>query len=213
MRTLGVSIVLAATTLVAGCVVMPTAPMVAAMPGSQRTFEEFRSDDQACRGNAFGAVSGQGQAAANNATANAAASTAVGAAAGALIGAASGNAGTGAAIGAGTGLLFGSTAASGYGGYSSYQLQYQYDAVYLQCMYARGHRVPARFAGYGYTSRPYATRDYPAGTAAPQPGEAPAPGNAPAASGAVPRGSPSVSWPAPAGVPPYPPPNTPPPRG
>lgn len=34
----------------------------------------------------------------------------------------------------------GGASASGDSGYSA---QYQYDAAYIQCMYARGHRVPA----------------------------------------------------------------------
>src|SRR5678816_4196235 len=46
---------------------------------------------------------------------------------------------------AGTGLLFGSVAGADYAGYSSYQLQRQYDVSYGQCMYARGNRVPAQF--------------------------------------------------------------------
>lgn len=32
---------------------------------------------------------------------------------------------------------------AGDSGYSGYDAQQQYDAVYLQCMYAAGHRVPA----------------------------------------------------------------------
>jgi drug/metabolite transporter (DMT)-like permease len=67
----------------------------------------------------------------------------------AIIGSASGQAGSGAAIGAGTGLLFGSVAGADYAGFSSYQLQRQYDASYAQCMYARGNRVPARFVYRG----------------------------------------------------------------
>ena len=36
-----------------------------------------------------------------------------------------------------------------YAGFSSYQLQRQYDVSYVQCMYARGNRVPARFVYRG----------------------------------------------------------------
>ena len=132
-----------------GCVVLPTAPTIAALPGSRTGFEQFRGDDDACRNNAYAAVGGAGQFAMNNAAANAAAGTALGAAAGAIIGSATGQAGAGAAIGAGTGLLFGSAAGADYAGYSSYQLQRQYDAIYLQCMYARGNRVPAQFVYRG----------------------------------------------------------------
>jgi hypothetical protein len=59
-----------------------------------------------------------------------------------------GHAGNGAAIGAGTGLLFGGAANANASGYSSAQLQRQYDVAYLQCMYARGNQVP------GYASAP-----------------------------------------------------------
>ncbi len=172
---------------------MPAAPMIAALPGSQKTYEQFQADDFACRGTAQSVTSGPGQAAANNAAANAAVSSAIGAAAGAIIGSASGQAGQGAAIGAGTGLLFGSAAGSNYAGYSSYDLQRQYDAVYLQCMYARGHRVPAQFAYQG-GQRGYAP-SYP-------PVDYPPPRS-------VAPGGPMPVNPVPA----YPPPNTPPPRG
>lgn len=132
-----------------GCVVLPTAPSVAALPGSRTGFEQFRVDDDACRNFAYAAVGGAGQVAMNNAAANAAVGTALGAAAGAIIGSATGQAGAGAAIGAGTGLLFGSVAGADYAGYSSYQLQQRYDVSYSQCMYARGNRVPAQFVYRG----------------------------------------------------------------
>jgi len=144
-----VSVLTAAVLLLTGCVVMPTAPSIVAMPGSQKSFDQFRADEDACRGYTQAAVGGAGQVAANNTAANAAAATAFGAAVGAIIGSATGQAGPGAAIGAGTGLLFGSAAGSNYAGYSSYQLQRQYDATYLQCMYSRGNRVPARFVYRG----------------------------------------------------------------
>jgi hypothetical protein len=186
--------------VLAGCVIMPTAPTIAAQPGSQKSFEQYAADDAACREQAQMTVNGPGQAAANNAAANAAVSTAVGAAAGALIGGAAHDAGAGAAIGAGTGLLVGSAAGSNYAGYSSYHLQYAYDSAYLQCMYARGNRVPARFA---YDARPrhyYSAPSYP-------PASYPPPNYPP------PQGVAPGSTPPPAVVPSYPPPNTPPPRG
>ena len=148
-----------AAVVLGGCVILPTAPTIAALPGSRTGFDQFRADDDACRSNAYAAVGGAGQFAMNNAAANAAAGTALGAAAGAIIGSASGQAGAGAAIGAGTGLLFGGLAGADYAGYSSYQLQRQYDATYLQCMYAHGNRVPAQFVYRGPPRRygpPYA---------------------------------------------------------
>ena len=177
--------------LLAGCVMIPTAPMVTVLPGSTKAFDDFRYDDADCRNYAYGTIAGPSQAATNTAAANTAAATAVGAAAGALIGAASGNAGSGAAIGAGTGLLFGGAANANGLYYSSYGLQRQYDTAYIQCMYAKGNRVPARFyAGYGAT--------YPA----PQ-YSAPAPADAGSSGGYPPPNTSPGS---------IPPPNTPPPR-
>lgn len=179
--------------LLTGCVTIPTAPMVMALPGSAKGLDQFRADDDYCRGYAQSIVVGPTQAASNNAAGTAAAGTALGAAAGAIIGSASGNAGPGAAIGAGTGLLFGSLAGADMLGYSSYALQRQYDAAYVQCMYARGNKVPARSYYYG------SARGYPpARYAAPVP---------------APSENPPAGYPPPEAAPEsYPPPNTPPPR-
>jgi hypothetical protein len=143
--------------MLAGCVAVPTAPMVTVLPGSPKPFDQFRFDDAECRNYAYSTVVGPSQAMTNTAAANAAAGTALGAAAGAIIGSASGNAGAGAAIGAGTGLLFGSAAGANAYGYSYYELQRQYDAAYIQCMYAHGNRVPMRVYGAagGYPMRAY----------------------------------------------------------
>lgn len=187
------------TALLGGCVVLPTAPMVTALPGSTKGFDEFRMDDAYCRNYAQSLVAGPSQAATNNAAAGAAGSAALGAAAGAIIGAATGDAGAGAAIGAGTGLLFGSAYGANALGYSSYALQRQYDGAYVQCMYAHGNRVPARvYPGYAERTSPrYAgvPPDYPSSNAG------------------VPPDYPSQQYPPPnpsAGS--IPPPNTPPPR-
>jgi hypothetical protein len=144
---------LAAVLVLAGCVTVPTGPAVMALPGTAKSFDDFRADDISCRQYAqysLGPV--PGQAGADAAAANAAGAAVLGAAAGAIIGSVSGQAGQGAAIGAGTGLLFGSTAGANAAGYSSYHLQRRYDMAYLQCMYARGNQVPA---GPRYGPRPY----------------------------------------------------------
>jgi hypothetical protein len=169
--------------LLVGCVTIPTAPMVTVLPGSTKGFDQFRVDDDYCRGYAQSVVAGPTQSATDAAVANTAVGTALGAAAGAIIGSISGDAGAGAAIGAGTGLLFGSAAGANALGYSSWQLQRQYDAAYVQCMYARGNRVPVR--AYGGATR-YGAPAY----AAPDAG----------------------GYPPPAGADSIPPPNTPPPR-
>jgi hypothetical protein len=143
----------AAALALAACVTVPAGPAVMALPGSAKSFDDFRADDISCRQYAqyqLGPV--PGQPAADYAAANAAGGALLGAAAGAIIGAASGQAGPGAAIGAGTGLLFGSAAGANTAGYSSYHLQRTYDAAYLQCMYAKGNQVPS---APRYGPRPY----------------------------------------------------------
>src|SRR5487761_1894411 len=175
--------------LLAGCVMLPTAPTIMALPGSQKGFDQFRSDEATCRDYAQAAVSGPGQASVNNAAANAAVGTALGAAAGAIIGSASGQAGPGAALGAGTGLLFGSAAGGNVAGYSSYQLQRQYDMAYLQCMYAHGNRAPGRVVYRGPATN-YPPPNYPPPNLSPD-------------------GNPATSYPPPTAAPgSYPPPNT-----
>jgi hypothetical protein len=121
------------------------------LPGSQKSFEQFRADEFECRNYAQAVLGGPNAAQPANdaAAANAVAGAALGAAAGAIIGSVSGNAGSGAAIGAGTGLLFGSAAGSNVAGYSSYELQRYYDVAYMQCMYARGNQVPGQVAYRG----------------------------------------------------------------
>ena len=141
---------LAAALGLAGCVTAPVAPAVMALPGSTKSFDAFRADDMACRDYAYYSIGPLPGQPGDVATANAAGGAVLGAAAGAIIGAASGHAGPGAAIGAGTGLLFGSAAGANAAGYTSYDLQRRYDAAYLQCMYAKGNQVPAR-----YGPRPY----------------------------------------------------------
>src|ERR1700682_2380074 len=132
---------LASLTWVSACSVLPTTPSVMALPGSGKTFDQFRADDASCRQFAFEQVGGvsANQAATACAVGSAVVGTALGAAAGAAF-----NGGTGAAVGAGVGLLagsaFGATAAQG----SAYDVQRRYDYAYLQCMYANGNRVPVR---------------------------------------------------------------------
>lgn len=238
MTDLRKTAVLGATALVllAGCATVPSGPAVNALPGSRKTAEQYYADDAACRARAqafFGPASAQP---ANEvAAANVVGGTLLGAAVGALIGAAFGDAGTGAAIGAGTGLLGGSAAAANVSGYSTFELQATYDREYLQCMFARGHRVPGRAVVYrpgspanGYVppstppSAGFPPRDTP-----PPPGVAPPAGYAPPSTAAPAAGFPPRDAPPPPGtgvapqgfappstvVPPggYPPANTPPP--
>jgi YmgG-like glycine-zipper protein len=131
---------LAAVLGLAACVSAPTGPSVMVLPGTGKSFDEFRFDEGQCRQFAYDQIGGQtaAQAQENSAITSAAVGTAVGALAGAAIG---GNS-NGAAVGAGVGLLGGSMAGSDASQRSAYGAQRRYDIAYQQCMYAKGHRIP-----------------------------------------------------------------------
>ncbi|HMM55053.1 MAG TPA: glycine zipper family protein [Candidatus Desulfobacillus sp.] len=158
--------------LLAACVSMPNGPNVLVLPGTSMSFEQFRMDEAACRQYAE-AETGQSAegAAASSAAQSAAIGTAVGAVAGAIIGGRSG-----AGVGAGTGLIVGSASGAGSARVSGDVLQRRYDNAYIQCMYAKGHRVPV--AG-NFSPEPQRT---PAQQAAPQypPPNQPPPAQVPA---------------------------------
>ena len=128
----------------AACATIPTGPSVMALPGEEKSFDQFRIDDAICRQFAYEQIGGASaqQAGQNAAITSAVVGTALGAAAGAAIGSASGDMGAGAAIGAGSGLILGSAAGSSYASGSYYEAQRRYDNAYLQCMYAKGNRIP-----------------------------------------------------------------------
>ena len=128
-----------------GCAVAPpTGPSVAVMPGAGVSYSAFQGDDDACRDAAAQSIGGANpsQAANQAAVGSAVVGTAVGAVAGAALGSVSGNAGAGAAIGAGTGLLVGSAAGADNAQASADDLQRRYDITYVQCMAAKGNKVP-----------------------------------------------------------------------
>lgn len=138
----------ASLVLLAGCVTAPTGPSVMALPGTGKSFDEFRMADAECRAYAqyqTGGVSAN-KAAVDSGVATAALGTVVGAAAGAAIG----NSGRDAAVGAGAGLLFGAMVGASAAQESSSNTQQAYDASYIQCMYGKGQRVPVQ----GNISRP-----------------------------------------------------------
>lgn len=130
--------------LLAACTSLPTGPSHLALPGTGKSFDQFRADDAICRDYALTQIGGASaqQSADNAAVKSAAVGTVVGAAAGAAMG---GHEGAG--VGAGVGLLMGSAAGADAGRQSSYGSQRQYDNAYTQCMYAKGQRVavPANF--------------------------------------------------------------------
>lgn len=138
-----------------GCVSVPPGPSVLVLPGTGKSFDHFQTDEAACRQYALQQVGGTTpqQAANDSAVATTVIGTAVGAAAGAAFGG-----GSGAAIGAGTGLLVGGAVGANAAGASAYATQQRYDVTYLQCMYAKGNRVPI---AAGFAPPPGAVYSYP----------------------------------------------------
>jgi len=130
---------LAALLLLGACATIPDGPSVMALPGTGRSFDQFRADDAECRQFAFSQIGGKS---ANEAAiTSGVTSAAIGAGVGALAGAAMGGHDS-AAAGAGMGLLAGSAIGAGSGEASGYDAQRRYDVAYIQCMYAKGDRVP-----------------------------------------------------------------------
>ncbi len=121
------------------CATIPPGPSMLVLPGTGKSFDQFRVDDGYCKQYAteqVGGVTAQNAQATSGVT-SALVGSAVGAAAGAAFGG-----GQGAAIGAGAGLLLGSAAGLSASSYSAYNVQARYDFAYQQCMYAMGNRVP-----------------------------------------------------------------------
>ncbi len=165
MLTASKLVPLAAACLAAGCVSVPTGPSMLVLPGTGKSFDEFRGDDFQCRQYAQDQIGGRsaGQYASDSGVTSAVVGTVIGAAAGAAI-----DGGRGAGVGAGAGLLLGSAAGAGAAETSARGAQRRYDFAYQQCMYASGHRVPV----YGR----YETRAAPRSRGMPPP---PPPGTPP----------------------------------
>lgn len=168
---------LSVVALFAGCATPPpTGPSVMVLPGSGKSFDQFRFDDNECRQYSSQAIGGTtvAEAQSNSAVKSAAIGTVVGAAAGGLMG---GNSGAG--VGAGVGLLGGALAGTGDSQASGYSLQQRYDHAYQQCMYAKGHQIPmaGRYAPYRAQTRPAAPPPPPPPSGNPPP--PPPPGNPP----------------------------------
>jgi hypothetical protein len=144
---------LGALLLLGACVSMPTGPGVMALPGTGKSFDQFRFDDQECRQFASSQVGGSTPDGAAEASGvkSAAVGTAVGAVAGAIVGGQ-----RGAATGAGLGLIVGGASGAGAAGASQRTLQQRYDIGYTQCMYAKGNKVPTS-GRFEYTRPPVTT--------------------------------------------------------
>lgn len=149
-----------------GCVTVPSGPSIMSLPGTGKSFDQFRADDMDCRQYATAQVGGNTtqKAASDSGVGAAAVGTVVGAAAGALI-----DGSSGAGVGAGVGLLTGALVGSSTANASAYTLQQRYDIGYIQCMYAKGHKVPVSGRFASANERP-AARSYTPPPPPPPPG-------------------------------------------
>jgi hypothetical protein len=128
-----------AALLLGACTSLPKGPSVMALAGTGKSSDQFRDDDWYCRNFADSHVGGvePAEVSRSSTVKGAVVGTAIGAGIGAAVGG-----GGGAAVGAGFGLLLGVAVGAGSGESSAYTLQRRYDQAYVQCMYAKGHRVP-----------------------------------------------------------------------
>ncbi len=161
----GRHLIIVAAVSLAGCATAPTGPRVTTLPGTGMSFEQFRFDEGTCRGYAIDSVGGQSpaQAANESAVGSAIVGTAIGAVAGAALGGHHG-----AAVGAGFGLIAGSAVGSSHAQAAGYDTQRRYDQAFVQCMYAKGHRVPVQ-ARYAAVREPVTRRPPPASYPPPPP--------------------------------------------
>lgn len=131
--------ILLVTGILTACVNLPTGPSVMTLPGSGKSFDQFRQDDNECREYASQQIGDNTprQSSRTSGVEGAAIGAGLGAAAGAAIGG-----GEGAAIGAGLGLLTGALFGASNATSSGNASQQRYDNSYIPCMYAKGHNVP-----------------------------------------------------------------------
>ena len=175
MRGISLCVLVAAGAL-AGCVHMPVGPSVMALPGGDKSFEEFRYDDAVCRDYAeYQTGVSPSRAANDSAVGTAAVGTVVGAATGAALGAGPGAPAMGAAGGGGSGGVGGALIGADNAESARWTVQRRYDMAYIQCMYAKGNQVPVPPGAVRRRSRSYDRRGPP-----PPPRDVPPP----------PRGSP-----------------------
>ncbi|MCL1886605.1 MAG: YMGG-like glycine zipper-containing protein [Betaproteobacteria bacterium] len=124
---------------ITACTTIPEGPSMMVLPGTGKSFDLFQADDIACRQFAQGQLGKDpNQMAFESGAKSAALGTGLGAIAGAVI-----NGGHGALIGAGTGMAIGGMAGAGSSTGTGYAAQKRYDNAYMQCMFAKGHRIPA----------------------------------------------------------------------
>lgn len=134
-----------------GCAMAPTGPKGPSMtvfPGTDKTFADFKADDQQCRQFALESIGGPKSAAGE--VAKAVGITAVGAALGAAVGGAIGGTrehhgygmGVNAQTGTGVGVAGGAAMAMNTHNADANNDQVRYDHAYAACMYANHNQVP-----------------------------------------------------------------------
>src|SRR5437867_11872953 len=158
----------------AGCASTPSGPNVMVLPGTGKSFDQFRADDFECRQFAFAQSGGKTpDQASTTAGVN---SAAVGAAVGGIAGAALGRSGHAAVAGAGLGTAGGALAGTGAASQTGGTVQHRYDMAFQQCMYAKGHQIPmagsyrpSGSSSYRQAAPPPPPPPPPAGTPPPPP--------------------------------------------
>jgi len=183
-RSIAAVTALSSALLLASCATAPMGPTVQVMPGPNKPFQIFTSEQAACKDYAASQVKGQADAANQNAIGTALITTALGAGLGAAVGG-----GQGAGVGAAGGSVVGAGIGADKSNNAQMSIQQQYDNAYMQCMYAKGNQVPGM-----------------APQAAVQPVSAPVPTPAPA-----PKPKKAAPPPSPSNAPPPPPSDAPPP--
>jgi hypothetical protein len=138
---------------VAACATTPTGPSVMVLPGSGKTFDQFRFDDNECR--QF-ALSQSGAGTPDSAGTDAGVkSAATGAALGLLAGAALGGNSRSAVAGAALGTAGGAIAGTGAASQTAHTVQGRYDVAYQQCMYSKGNQIPMAAGRYQRSAPAY----------------------------------------------------------
>ena len=178
------------------CVTPPTASTIPVIPGPNKTFEAFASEQSFCQQYATAQTVPQAQAATNQAVGTALLTTALGAGLGAAIGGSGwhGNAGRGAGIGAAGGAVAGTALGASQAGFAQMSLQQQFDVMYGQCMYSYGNQVPGFSAPPGVSPYSGGSGRSPHGPSSYSGGPGPSPypgGSGPSPDGPSPYGPPS----------------------
>lgn len=153
--------------ILAACASTPSGPNVMVLPGTGKSFDQFRFDDQECR--QYAHVQSGGNAPDQAGVDAGVKSAAVGAAVGAVAGAAIGRSGHAAVAGAGIGTAGGALAGTGAAAQSGRTVQQRYDMGFQQCMYAKGHQIPMATGIHRGSSYRQAVPPPPPGTPPPPP--------------------------------------------